>query len=232
MPRRFAVFSILAPMAFAGCAAERTEEVGAGGASSAPTPATSLVGQLLLPAGGDRRGLEVHAWIADQDGEERQLWIFPDADGRFARDVSGQPTRVVVHAGSEVYRVEGDDLPRANGRGRVDLGVVDLRERLVVRRVRVLAAAGAPGGLVRLGLWVGPPHRGPQGELPSLGSKQFPAVELGSEVEWLLPPDARAVHFLVERPEGPGRGVDWRSGAQQVFGPYESASFPLDLELD
>lgn len=194
--------------------------------------ATSLVGQLLLPGDGGRRGVEVHVWSAQPDGEVRKHWVLPDPDGRFSQDVPGVLTRISVSAGAEVHRIDAGDLPRADAGGRVDLGAIDLRDSLGERRVRVRAAAGAPDGVVRVGLWIGPPHTGPRGELPSLGSRQFPPLALGSEVTWLLPPDAVAVHFLVEQPDGPGRGANWRSGKQQVFGPYASSAFPLELVLD
>ena len=94
------------------------------------------------------------------------------------------------------------------------------------------AAEGAAQGVVRIGMWFGPPPVGPQGEPVSLGSRQFPPVVLGSELEWLLPHEARDVHFLVERPDGPGRGTDWRSGRQRLFGPFTAAEFPAELVLD
>lgn len=213
--------------------ASREQEASA--IADAPRP-TTLIGQLLLPGEGGQADVELRVsltvWVAAPDGETRQLWIFPDADGRFTSEIPGVLNRVSVFAGSEVYRVELADLPRADASGQVDLGSIDLRASLVVWRVRVRAAEGAPGGVVRIGRWVGSPHRGPLGELPALGSKQFPTLELGREIEWLLPPDASAVHFLVERPDGPGRGRHWRGGPQQVFGPYDASEPPLELVLN
>lgn len=187
----------------------------------------TVVGQVLLPGTGGRRGLEIHAWFIDANGTERQLWILPEDDGRFERSFSGVLTRARVVAGSYVQ-----DLQLNQNQGIVDLGMIDLRERLVVCPIRVRSGDEVTEGDVRVGLWIGQPHTGPQGEFPSLGSKQFPTHAIGQSVEWVLPPDVRDVYFLVERPDGPARGTSWRTGAQQLFGPFESSSFPIDLILD
>lgn len=226
---------VLAFTVLLGCTAEPAwpkHPAEASAETRAAPQATTLLGQLLLPGEGGRRGVELHLWVTAPDGETQQLWVFPDAEGSFAQTVSGELTGVRVYAGSEVHRVEPGDLPSADDGGRIDLGVIDLREALVARRTILRAAEGEPGGAVRIGLWIGPPHTGPRGELPSLGSKQFPTVELGSTVEWLLPPDASAAHFLVERPDGTDHATSWRSGEQHVFGPYELSAFPVELVLD
>ena len=44
--------------------------------------------------------------------------------------------------------------------------------------------------------------------------------------------DTTLVDCEPRRTDGPGRGVDWRSGEQQLSGPYEPSAFPLDLVLD
>ncbi|MEM7515777.1 MAG: hypothetical protein AAF368_02480 [Planctomycetota bacterium] len=78
---------------------------------------------------------------------------------------------MIVFAGSEVHRIDEADLPPADAKGRVDLGTIDLRERLVARRLRVVEKeSDAAGGPVRVALSIGPSHTGPYGELPSLGS--------------------------------------------------------------
>lgn len=234
----FFLVSFLALSALAGCAPETVSTDRAPGeappASSASS--TTLAGRLLLPGEGSRGDVELRVdlrvWVAGPDGEEHLRWIFPHADGRFEWETLDVPTRLSVHAGAEVHRIDTVDLPTADASGRIDLGSIDLRESLTVWRLRLRASEGAPGGAVRIGRWIGPPHTGPFGEPPSLGSKQFPTVELGDEVEWLLPPDASAVHFLVERPSGPGRGVNWRSGEQRLFGPFDAPATPLELFVD
>ena len=94
------------------------------------------------------------------------------------------------------------------------------------------AAAGKPAGEVRVAMWFGPPPVGPSGEPVALGSAQFPPVALGSEVEWLVSPEAQSMYFLVERPDGPDRGTKWRSGHQRLFGPYDAANLPTELIMD
>lgn len=202
-------------------------------ASAATSPdSTELTGRLLLPGSGGRRGVELHVDVVGTAGGAEQTWVLPDDDGRFRAAVPGRPTLVVVSTGSEVLRLEESDLPDVNGRGEVDLGDIDLRDLLVAREVRVSSGDQVNDGLVRVGLWIGPPHRGPQGELPSLGSKQFPSLKLGSTNEWLLPEDVVDIYFLVELPAEPPSAAGWRSGAQQVFGPYDGSAFPLELRLD
>ena len=44
--------------------------------AAAPQVAT-LVGQLLLPGEGERRGVELRAWVASPSDEEHQLWVLP-----------------------------------------------------------------------------------------------------------------------------------------------------------
>lgn len=230
------IYRLTAPAALAltlllGCADERHIVT----TNSRPAPAAAqLVGQLLLPGAGGRRGVELHAWVAGEPGgEPHQLWILPGADGRFARELSGTLTRgVIVFAGSEVHRIDEADLPLADAKGIVDLGEIDLRERLTPRRLRVVEGEGdATGGAVRVALSIGPSHTGPYGELPSLGSVQFPTRAIGTEMEWLLLPEAGDIHFLVERPDGPDHETAWRRGEKQMFGPYEPSDFPLELKL-
>ena len=112
------------------------------------------------------------------------------------------------------------------------MGVIDLRERLKKHGLLLRAAKGKPAGDVRVAMWFGPPPVGPRGEPVSLGSRQFPPVTLGSQVEWLLSHDAHSIYFLVERPSGLGRGSKWRSGHQQLFGPFTSAEIPAELIMD
>ena len=225
---------VLAVMA--SCAAEPESRSAIDGETPPETAvapgAATLSGRVLLPGEGGRRGVELHAWVTAPDGEAHRIWVLPDDDGRFAQAYAGVITRLRVFAGSEVLGFDVNDLPATDDRGRVDLGEIDLRERLVAYRVHLRAADGAPGGVVRAGLSVGPWHTGPNGELPSLGSRQFPPLDLGRVAEWLLPPDTNDVYVLVERPDGPGRGRNWRSGPQQVFGPYDASAFPIDLVMD
>jgi hypothetical protein len=199
-----------------------------------PSPEHSLFGRLLLPAGSGSRGVEVIVETVARGNEPRRTWLLFDEQGNFTHDFEGKLTRLVVAAGigREVYRLDADEVPEADQGRRIDVGVIDLREQLVKHRLLLRAAEGRPEGVVRIGMFLGPPPRGPRGETVSLGSRQFPPVTLASELEWLLPHDAESIYFLVERPDGSGRGIHWRSGRQRLFGPFTSADFPSELAMD
>lgn len=192
----------------------------------------ALVGRVLLPGTGGRRGLEIHVWYTDASGEQQQLWILPEDDGRFEKAFTGVLTRAQVVAGSRVHAIDPADLQRTTEEGMVDLGTIDLREQLAVFPIRVRLGDGSRQGFVRVGLWIGPPDTGPQGELPSLGSRQFPPYEMTQAIDWVLPAETRDVYFLVERSDEAGLSGGWRASTQQLFGPFDSSSFPLELVLD
>ena len=215
------LFAVLVSLAVA-CArsAETTHEPHAAPLKS------SLVGQLLLPGVGGSRGVEILAQYLDTGGKPQPAWVRFDQQGRFAHTFTGRVTEVRVTAGADVHRIDAQHLPAPDRSGRIDLGVVDLRDRLQEHRMRLRPADGAEQGDARIGLWIDPPPVGPQGEPVSLGSAQFPELQLGSEVDWLLPPETHSVYFLVERPSDSRRGRDWRSGRQQLFGPFTTAQFP------
>ena len=198
---------------------------------AAPSERT-LVGQVLLPSGLGSRGVEVVVTIAATGNEPRVAWVLFDEQGRFAYTFRGSLTSVQVTAAADVHRIDTEDLPEVDQAGQIDVGVIDLRNRLTEHRLVVRAADGKQQGDVRVGLWFGRPPVGPRGEPVSLGSRQFPPVALGSEMGWLLPHEADSIYFLVERPSGTGRGTEWRSGHQQLFGPFTSAEVPAELIID
>jgi hypothetical protein len=202
------------------------------GDQHATTLESTLVGQVLLPSGVGSRGVEVKVMITATGSEPRKVWVLFDEQGRFAHTFRGSLTSVKVTAGAEVHRIDTEDLPEVNQAGQIDVGVIDLRDRLTKHRLLVRAADGKPPGDVRVGMWFGPPPVGPRGEPVSLGSRQFPPVALGSELEWLLPHEAHSIYFLVERPSGSSRGTGWRSGHQRLFGPFTSAEIPAELIMD
>ncbi|MCA8962427.1 MAG: hypothetical protein KDC38_18005 [Planctomycetes bacterium] len=193
-----------------------------------------LVGQLRLPEGIGSRGVEVVISVHDGGGERRRIWVLFDEEGRFSSPLSGALTEVTVSTGLHevLHRIGGDALPRADATGCIDVGVIDLRDRLVSRPLMLRAAPGAPPGDVRIALCFGPPPTGPQGENVSLGSRQFPEVALGISVDWLLPHGAKGIHFLVERPADAERGNKWRTGRQQLFGPFALEEIPSELRVD
>lgn len=190
----------------------------------------TLVGRVLLPEGVGSRGVEVIATQAA--GEERQRWAFFDERGHFSLALEGDLDSVRVTAGPEVHRIGAEELREADSAGRIDVGAIDLRDRLSEHRLVVRAADGSPPGEVRVAMWFGPPPVGPQGESVSLGSRQFPPVWLGSELAWLLPNEAHSIYFLVERPFAAGFTTEWVSGHQRLFGPFASADLPAELVMD
>ncbi len=218
---------MVAAAAMCGCRGESTIDQ----RSAAIDP--TVVGQLLLPRGSGSRGVEVLVEVEPHDGVPQTVWVLFDEQGRFSRTFRATPTRIKVTAGGrEIHRIDPGDMPGVNLSGEIDLGSIDLRERLVRHRLVVRAADDSPPDTVRVAMWFGPPPVGPEGEPVSLGSRQFPPVALGSELEWLLPHEAQEVYFLVERPAGPGRGTEWRSGQQSLFGPFSSTDLPKDLVVE
>ncbi len=193
----------------------------------------TVVGQLELPHGDGRRGVELRVTVAVEASDDRTTWVQFDAEGRFSHTFSGRLTSVTVTAGNfPVQRINADVFPEASRTGLIDTGVIDLRGRLMRHRLVLRAAEGSSQGDVRVAMWSGPPPVGPWGEPVSLGSSQFPTRALGDEMEWLVPNDAQAIYFLAERPSGPGRGRAWRSGHQRLFGPFSSETLPTELVVD
>ncbi len=224
-----ALFAV--PLVFAAAGAGGGEP--ASDQHDAPSERT-LVGQLLLPSGVGSRGVEVTVMVAATGSEPRVVWLLFDEQGHFARTFRGSLTSVKVTAGlgREVHRIDTEELPEVNQAGRIDVGVIDLRERLNRHRLVLRSADGKPQGDVRVAMWFGLPPVGPAGGRVELGSRQFPPVALGSEMEWLLPREAESIYFLVERPVGSGRETKWRSGHQRLFGPFTSTDFPAELIMD
>lgn len=213
----------------AACACQEEPE-----GSQAVRSRRTLVGQVLLPDGDGSRGVEVVMTVREPGGEPRDVWLLFDDQGRFAHSFRDRLVRLTVSTGirAELHRIDVDELPEADQEGEIDVGVIDLRARLTRHRLVLRAAEGAPPGDVRVAMCFGLPPVGPGGGRIALGSRQFPPVALGSELEWLLPHEARSVYFLVERPLGPGRGREWRSGQQRLFGPFTLATLPIGLTMD
>ena len=102
----------------------------------------NLVGRVLLPPGSGSRGVEVVLTVSKAGGEPQQRWVLFDDEGRFSASFNGTISRVIVSTGlrSEVHRIEADDLPEVNAAGQVELGVIDLRERLTRHRLKLEVA--------------------------------------------------------------------------------------------
>ena len=193
-----------------------------------------LVGQLLLPTGSGSRGVEVVVTVTEAGSESRDKWILFDDKGRFSETFKGSLSRIVVTTGltAELHRIGAENQFEVNQAGQIDVGVIDLRDRLTRHRLFLRVADGASHGEVRVALCFGLPPVGPSGEPVSLGSRQFPPVALGSEVEWLLPLKVQSIYFLVERPVGSGPRREWRGGHQRLFGPFNSTNLPTELFMD
>jgi hypothetical protein len=193
-----------------------------------------LVGQVLLPDGLGSRGVELRIDVETDGNEPHNVWVLFDEQGHFDHSFRGKLTNleVVTALNSELYALTAEELSRVNQAGQVDVGLIDLRDRLDRHRLMLRAADGAPQGDVKVAMWKGLPHVGPQGEPVSLGSRQFPTVALGNQTEWLVQLKANSIYFLIERPVGPGRGREWRSGRQQLFGPFDSDTIPDELIID
>ena len=195
---------------------------------------TTLTGQMLLPNGFTRRGVELHVTTAGSDGALHNRWIPFDDKGRFSHALDGELWSVAVSAGSsdDVFELKGEPLAKLKNNSPIDVGEIDLRDRLTPHRLTVHAAEGSQQGEVRVGMWFKPPAPGPFGGSVSLGSRQFPPVVLGQAQEWLVPIDAPSVYFLVERPAEGSQGPEWRSGRQHLFGPFAVSNLPAELVME
>ncbi len=193
-----------------------------------------LSGRVVLPEGEGSRGVEILATLQGKAGEHYDAWSFFDEHGLFEDTFEDSLVRITFTTGIryELLCLEGQALPAVDHMGRIELGEVDLRPHVVEHGFDLHAAPKAPIGEVRIALFFGLPYTGPNGEPVALGSKQFPPRRLGEPVDWLLPPLADSLYFLVERPDDPVYGRDWRSGRQRLFGPYNSGSLPEALYMD
>ena len=166
-----ALFTVL--LVFAAACAYRGEP--ASDQHVAPLERT-LVGQVLLPDGVGSRGVEVLVTVAANDGEPRVTWLLFDEQGRFTHTYQGSLTNLRVTAGvrGEVHRIYTEELSEVDRAGQVDVGVIDLRDRLIGHRMMLRVADGKPQGDVRVAMFYGTPPVGPYGEPVALGSRQFP----------------------------------------------------------
>ncbi len=199
----------------------------------ADSPERSLVGQVLLPKGEGRRGVELWVTVAENGQGPHSTWVQFDAWGYFTHPFKGTLIDVSVSVGGkDVYQVGSANLTERKELKPIDIGDIDLRDRLSAHRLFLRPEDGSPEGEVRVGMWFDPPPVGPRGEPVSLGSAQFPPVSLETEVEWLIPREEQSIYFLVERPVGSGRGREWRSGHQRLFGPFTFENLPTVLVVD
>lgn len=201
---------------------------GSGGEAPVPNP-RRIGGRLLLPPGDGTRGVDVELRFSSDAENAWTKWVPPEPSGQFGRAIEQLPDSVVVTAGTgfDLLELPAASLPEPDSAGTLDLGELDLRDRLMRHTLRLEPAPDAALGLVRVAMWSGPPP-----PLVALGSRQFPPVPVGTSQEWLVPPDAEAIYFLVERPRDPDPSAPWWEGAQQRFGPFTVETLPAALILD
>lgn len=186
-------------------------------------------GQLLLPEGEGSRGVELIATVVSDNGEKQERWIRFDREGRFEQRFSERLVglKVASGIGAVVYEFDSRALSTIDSRRQVKLRAVDLTEKLVARHVKLARGADLRSEVVRVSMWFQKPRKD-----VSLGSAQFPEVKPGTNQEWLLPLEFDAAYFLVEHPATDDRGRNWRSGKQQLFGPFKPKELPSELLID
>jgi len=188
-----------------------------------------VVGQLQLSAGNGARGVHVIIDIA-KDGSTTREWLNLDDEFRFRSSFTGSLTKLEIATGVStiVHRFNAQELARLTKQNSVDVGTIDLRKRLQAHKIK-FSSEGA--STLRTGMWLEKPNTDFAGNLPSLGSRQFPEIEAGKELDLLLPSEFDTAYFLVEEPADKRRGREWRSGKQNLFGPFRSSELPTELRI-
>ena len=196
-----------------------------------PTPTSKqvVVGQLQLPTGSGSRGMHVIIDVANHESTNRQ-WLKLDEEFRFRSSFKGILTNLEIATGvaTIVHRLNAQELAQLTKQNTVDVGTIDLRKRLQARKIKLLSDSATT---LRIGMWLEEPARDFAGSLPSLGSRQFPEIEAGKEMNWLLPSEFDTAYFLVEEAANERRGREWRGGKQKLFGPFRSSELPTELKI-
>lgn len=201
-------------------------------AQEAPTPAEDrvIVGQLLLPAEDGPRGMHVIIDVAQGETISRQ-WLKLDGDSKFHSSFKGAPQQLEIATGLAhvVHRMGAQELARLTKQDTVDIGTIDLRTRLQSHKITMRSETATT---LRAGMWFAAPATDFAGNLPSLGSRQFPEIAAGVEMNWLIPSQFEIVYLLVEEPADERRGREWRGGKQKLFGPYRPLELPHELTME
>ncbi len=196
-----------------------------------PIPASNheVVGQLQLPPGSGSRGMHVIIDVVNHGTKTRE-WLKLDEKFRFRSSFTGTLTKLEIATGvaTIVHRLNAQELARLTKQATVDVGAIDLRKRLQAHKIKLLSDNATT---LRIGMSLKEPARDFTGSLPSLGSRQFPEIEAGKEMNWLLPSEFDTAYFLVEEPADERRGREWRSGKQKLFGPFRSSDLPTELKI-
>lgn len=188
-----------------------------------------VFGQLQLPPGEGARGVHAIIDIA-RDGATTREWLELDDEFRFRSTFTGTLKELEIATGPSpvVYRLKAGELAQKKKKNAVDIGTIDLRQRMQAHTIKILSDEAAT---LRIGMFTEKPATDFEGNLPSLGSRQFPEVPAGQEMTWLLPSELDTAYFLVEEPVDERRGREWRSGKQKLFGPFRSSELPAELEF-
>lgn len=208
--------------------------VNLGGSTSAQVVsiATSnqvVVGQLHLPRGNGSRGMHVIIDVANGKSTTRE-WLTLDKEFRFRSSFKGALKKLEIATGvaTIAHRLNAQELALLKKRDTVDIGTIDLRGRLQSHKFVFLSKDATT---LRIGMWLQKPATDFSGSLPSLGSRQFLEIDAGKEMNWLVPSQFDTAYFLVEEPADKRRGREWKSGQQQLFGPFSSAELPAKLKI-
>ncbi len=188
-----------------------------------------VVGQLQLPPGNGARGVHVIIDIVN-DGSTTREWLNLDDAFRFQGSFTGALTRLEIATGVStiVHRFNEPELAQLKKQNSVDIGIIDLRRRLQSHKITFFSEGAKT---LRTGMWLEKPNTDFMGNLPSLGSRQFPEVKEGKEMDLLLPSEFDSAYFLLEEPADERRGREWRSGKQNLFGPFRSTELPAELRI-
>lgn len=171
--------------------------------------------------------MEVIGTVRPDSGNPVDEWVVLDNTGAFAHTFQGELIGLRVTTGIEaiITTYDANDFPTPDTSGRIDLGVIDTRDKVVEHTLNLQPDEGHTPTPIRIAMWFGIP---PQGV--ALGSRQFPIIESGTTIRWLLPPNATDIYFLVEHPQDPkATSRSWRGKSQQRFGPYTTKTLPTTL---
>jgi len=199
-------------------------------AQEAPELTPMIVGQLQLPSGNGSRGMNVIIDIAKDELTNRE-WLKLDEEFRFQSSFTGTVKKLEISTGfsSVVHQIDAQELARLAKQNIVEIGTIDLRKRLQAHKIKLLSETATT---LRAGMWFESPATDSSGNLPSLGSRQFPEIAAGLETNWLIPSEFDTVYFLVEEPADERRGREWRTGKQKLFGPFRLSEFPNELKME
>lgn len=186
-------------------------------------------GELLLPPGDGSRGIHLIIDVVNNESLNRH-WLSLEEGFKFQKNFVGtlEKLEVATALSTIVYQLNEKELSQLASKSIVNLGTIDLRTQLKNHKITILSQNK---NTLRIGMWLNKPVTDTSGYLPSLGSRQFPEIEAGTEINYLIPSKFDTAYFLLEEPSDNKRGKEWRSGKQKLFGPFSSSKLPSVLEI-